>query len=117
MGALLHACFEGSQENPRSRCSTEPFSGRTLRSPIGSKVQAIDGNPLLRTGNLSLIKDENLPSTKWSTGRITEIFLAPMFHIKARAKSYCHCMVLKANDRRTSCPCHDEFPGPRSDYV
>ncbi|GFW83013.1 uncharacterized protein TNCV_4604401 [Trichonephila clavipes] len=24
------------------------------------------------------------------------------------------CMVLKANDRRTSCPCHDEF---RSDYV
>ncbi|GFV32987.1 secernin-1 [Trichonephila clavipes] len=27
------------------------------------------------------------------------------------------CMVLKANDRRTSCPCHDEFRGPRSDYV
>ncbi|GFW36709.1 uncharacterized protein TNCV_1220411 [Trichonephila clavipes] len=26
------------------------------------------------------------------------------------------CMVLKANDRRTSCPCHDEFRGPRSDY-
>ncbi|PRD34457.1 UNVERIFIED_CONTAM: hypothetical protein NCL1_14544 [Trichonephila clavipes] len=26
-------------------------------------------------------------------------------------------MVLKANDRRTSCPCHDEFRGPRSDYV
>ncbi|GFV47597.1 uncharacterized protein TNCV_1775611 [Trichonephila clavipes] len=24
------------------------------------------------------------------------------------------CMVLKANDRRTSCPCHDEFRGPRS---
>ncbi|GFV00161.1 histone-lysine N-methyltransferase SETMAR [Trichonephila clavipes] len=23
-------------------------------------------------------------------------------------------MVLKANDRRTSCPCHDEFRGPRS---
>ncbi|GFV55145.1 hypothetical protein TNCV_2623661 [Trichonephila clavipes] len=22
-----------------------------------------------------------------------------------------------ANDRRTSCPCHDEFRGPRSDYV
>ncbi|GFX91891.1 uncharacterized protein TNCV_3577211 [Trichonephila clavipes] len=21
------------------------------------------------------------------------------------------CMVLKANDRRTSCPCHDEFRG------
>ncbi|GFW15480.1 integrase catalytic domain-containing protein [Trichonephila clavipes] len=29
-------------------------------------------------GTLVLIKDENLPSTKWSTGRITEIFLAPM---------------------------------------
>ncbi|GFY13339.1 uncharacterized protein TNCV_2336031 [Trichonephila clavipes] len=27
------------------------------------------------------------------------------------------CMVLKANDRRTSCPCHNEFRGPRSDYV
>ncbi|GFT93146.1 transposable element Tcb2 transposase [Trichonephila clavipes] len=27
------------------------------------------------------------------------------------------CMVLKANDRRTSCPCHDEFRGPRSGYV
>ncbi|GFU46193.1 hypothetical protein TNCV_2155311 [Trichonephila clavipes] len=27
------------------------------------------------------------------------------------------CMVLKANDRRTSCPCHDEFRGPRSDYI
>ncbi|GFX24095.1 hypothetical protein TNCV_2435881 [Trichonephila clavipes] len=27
------------------------------------------------------------------------------------------CMVLKANDRRTSCSCHDEFRGPRSDYV
>ncbi|GFY30586.1 transposable element Tc1 transposase [Trichonephila clavipes] len=26
-------------------------------------------------------------------------------------------MVLKANDRRTSCPCHEEFRGPRSDYV
>ncbi|GFY19429.1 hypothetical protein TNCV_4128161 [Trichonephila clavipes] len=26
-------------------------------------------------------------------------------------------MVLKANDRRTSCPCPDEFRGPRSDYV
>ncbi|GFX11415.1 hypothetical protein TNCV_2804761 [Trichonephila clavipes] len=26
-------------------------------------------------------------------------------------------MVLKANDRRTSCPCHDKFRGPRSDYV
>ncbi|GFV68868.1 DUF4817 domain-containing protein [Trichonephila clavipes] len=25
--------------------------------------------------------------------------------------------MLKANDRRTSCPCHDEFRGPRSDYV
>ncbi|GFV53680.1 hypothetical protein TNCV_2091831 [Trichonephila clavipes] len=25
--------------------------------------------------------------------------------------------VLKANDRRTSCPGHDEFRGPRSDYV
>ncbi|GFV45575.1 uncharacterized protein TNCV_4240991 [Trichonephila clavipes] len=27
------------------------------------------------------------------------------------------CMVLKVNDRRTSCPGHDEFRGHRSDYV
>ncbi|GFW73280.1 hypothetical protein TNCV_2799441 [Trichonephila clavipes] len=27
------------------------------------------------------------------------------------------CMVLKANYRRTSCPYHAEFRGPRSDYV
>ncbi|GFW09702.1 hypothetical protein TNCV_1394031 [Trichonephila clavipes] len=27
------------------------------------------------------------------------------------------CMALKTNDRRTSCPCHDEFRGPRSDNV
>ncbi|GFV36507.1 transposable element Tcb1 transposase [Trichonephila clavipes] len=27
------------------------------------------------------------------------------------------CMVLKANVRRTSCPCHVEFRGSRSDYV
>ncbi|GFX82436.1 transposable element Tc1 transposase [Trichonephila clavipes] len=26
-------------------------------------------------------------------------------------------MVIKAYERRTSCPCHDEFRGPRSDYV
>ncbi|GFY23163.1 hypothetical protein TNCV_3764031 [Trichonephila clavipes] len=26
-------------------------------------------------------------------------------------------MVMKANDRRTSIPCHDEFRGRRSDYV
>ncbi|GFX05950.1 hypothetical protein TNCV_759861 [Trichonephila clavipes] len=32
-------------------------------------------------------------------------------------KSHFTCMVLKANDRRTSCPCQDEFRGPRSDYV
>ncbi|GFX88787.1 hypothetical protein TNCV_1558321 [Trichonephila clavipes] len=27
------------------------------------------------------------------------------------------CMVRKAHDRRTSCPCQDEFRRPRSDYV
>ncbi|GFX60528.1 hypothetical protein TNCV_1182471 [Trichonephila clavipes] len=26
-------------------------------------------------------------------------------------------MMLKVNDRRSSCPCHNEFRGPRSDYV
>ncbi|GFV43303.1 uncharacterized protein TNCV_10011 [Trichonephila clavipes] len=36
-----------------------------------------------------------------------------------RAKSYFHLYGAQgqANDRRTSCPCHDEFRGPRSDYV
>ncbi|GFV42301.1 uncharacterized protein TNCV_3165321 [Trichonephila clavipes] len=35
----------------------------------------------------------------------------------AELKRTVTCMVLKANDRRTSCPCHHEFRGPRSNYV
>ncbi|GFU57757.1 hypothetical protein TNCV_3639041 [Trichonephila clavipes] len=28
-----------------------------------------------------------------------------------------HCHLYGAQGRRTYCPCHDEFRGPRSDYV
>ncbi|GFW24846.1 pro-Pol polyprotein [Trichonephila clavipes] len=52
MGALLAARLAKEVKKILDqKCSTRAFSGRTLRSPyIGSKVQAIDGNPLLRTG-------------------------------------------------------------------
>ncbi|GFS89015.1 integrase catalytic domain-containing protein [Trichonephila clavipes] len=40
--------------------------------PIPMKSKLTPHNVFL--GTLVLIKDENLPSTKWSTGRITEIF-------------------------------------------
>ncbi|GFW13390.1 reverse transcriptase domain-containing protein [Trichonephila clavipes] len=53
MGALLAARLAKEvKKNPRSEVFNQSlFFGRTLRSPyIGSKVQAIDGNPLLRTG-------------------------------------------------------------------
>ncbi|GFW04205.1 uncharacterized protein TNCV_2669701 [Trichonephila clavipes] len=41
----------------------------------------------------------------------------PFGEVSLSLNSTVTCMVLKANDRRTSCPCHDEFRGPRSDYV
>ncbi|GFU77154.1 uncharacterized protein TNCV_4330481 [Trichonephila clavipes] len=41
----------------------------------------------------------------------------PFGEVSLSLKRIVTCMVLKANDRRTSCLCHDEFRGPRSDYV
>ncbi|GFW27520.1 uncharacterized protein TNCV_163601 [Trichonephila clavipes] len=41
----------------------------------------------------------------------------PFGEVSLSLKRTVTCMVLKANDRRTSCLCHDEFRGPRSDYV
>ncbi|GFY15904.1 uncharacterized protein TNCV_1285491 [Trichonephila clavipes] len=41
----------------------------------------------------------------------------PFWEVSLSLNRTVTCMVLKANDRRTSCPCHDKFRGPRSDYV
>ncbi|GFX55771.1 uncharacterized protein TNCV_3428421 [Trichonephila clavipes] len=41
----------------------------------------------------------------------------PFGEVSLSLKRTVTCMVLKANNRRTTCPCHDEFRGPRSDYV
>ncbi|GFX93166.1 uncharacterized protein TNCV_4760451 [Trichonephila clavipes] len=48
-------------------------------------------------------------------GRVA--FYRPFGEVSLSLNRTVTCMVLKANDRRTSCPCHDEFRGPRSDYV
>ncbi|GFX66722.1 uncharacterized protein TNCV_2060161 [Trichonephila clavipes] len=48
-------------------------------------------------------------------GRVT--IYRPFGEVSLSLNRTVTCMVLKANDRRTSCPCHDEFRGPRSDYV
>ncbi|GFW04440.1 integrase catalytic domain-containing protein [Trichonephila clavipes] len=50
--------------------------GRPLTSIVEPQITNINENQLSRWERepLVLIKDENLPSTKWSTGRITEIF-------------------------------------------
>ncbi|GFW49862.1 uncharacterized protein TNCV_1885251 [Trichonephila clavipes] len=53
----------------------------------------------------------------WGGGDRGRVAIYRPFGEFRRAKSHCHLMVLKANDRRTSCPCHHEFRGPRSDYV
>ncbi|GFY16515.1 hypothetical protein TNCV_735441 [Trichonephila clavipes] len=44
---------------------------------IRNSLENVDSplrKPNFTGGTLVLIKDENVPSTKWSTGRITEIF-------------------------------------------
>ncbi|GFU33760.1 uncharacterized protein TNCV_2048181 [Trichonephila clavipes] len=48
-------------------------------------------------------------------GRVT--IYRPFGEVSLSLNRTVTCMVLKANDRRTSCPCHDEFRGPHSDYV
>ncbi|GFW14244.1 hypothetical protein TNCV_3548331 [Trichonephila clavipes] len=45
------------------------------------------------------------------------VAIYPPFGEFRRAKSYCHLYGAQGQRRRTSCPCHDEFRGPRSDYV
>ncbi|GFT77991.1 hypothetical protein TNCV_2820171 [Trichonephila clavipes] len=35
----------------------------------------------------------------------------------AELKSYCHLYGAQGQRQVTSCPCHGEFRGPRSDYV
>ncbi|GFS97368.1 hypothetical protein TNCV_1825121 [Trichonephila clavipes] len=62
----------------------------------------------------------------WGSGSLAEIVeveievvlhLSSLRGVSPSLNRTVTCMVLKANDRRTSCPCHDEFRGPRSDYV
>ncbi|GFX47137.1 uncharacterized protein TNCV_2747141 [Trichonephila clavipes] len=48
-------------------------------------------------------------------GRVT--IYRPFGEVSLSLNRTVTCMALKANDRRTCCPCLDEFRGPRSDYV
>ncbi|GFW45634.1 hypothetical protein TNCV_3245721 [Trichonephila clavipes] len=60
----------------------------------------------------SIVKNSNLSQRLWQHS-----FLP--FRNFTELNRTVTCMVLKAkaNDRRTSSPCHDKFRGPRSDYV
>ncbi|GFY15865.1 uncharacterized protein TNCV_1285101 [Trichonephila clavipes] len=54
---------------------------------------------------------------RWRSGGGRVAIYRPFGEVSLSLNRTVTCMVLKANDRRTSCPCHDEFRGPRSDYV
>ncbi|GFT19702.1 DUF4371 domain-containing protein [Trichonephila clavipes] len=69
-----------------------------------------------------LVDRKTFRDNRWFTcrncgGRGRVAIYRPFGEVSLSLNRTVTCMVLKANDRRTSCPCHDEFRGPRSDYV
>ncbi|GFY14798.1 uncharacterized protein TNCV_648411 [Trichonephila clavipes] len=103
------------------RSSPEPL--KTRRRAVGSLVvRASDSRPEGLGSMLDVTKYP--PSAHGFTcrncgggdrGRVA--IYRPFGEVSLSLNRTVTCMVLKANDRRTSCPCHDEFRGPRSDYV
>ncbi|GFU82164.1 putative DD41D transposase [Trichonephila clavipes] len=102
----------------------EPSPPRQMtRRAVGSLVvRALDSRPEGLGSILDVTKYP--PSAKYFTcrncgggdrGRVA--IYRPFGEVSLSLNRTVTCMVLKANDRRTSCPCHDEFRGPRSDYV
>ncbi|GFU46413.1 uncharacterized protein TNCV_1069351 [Trichonephila clavipes] len=68
---LIHSLHEREfYEEMRKLLAGEPIPMKSKLTPLNV---FLDESNIIREP-LVLIKDENLPSTKWSTGRITEIF-------------------------------------------
>ncbi|GFW15024.1 retrovirus-related Pol polyprotein from transposon TNT 1-94 [Trichonephila clavipes] len=76
----------------------------------GYRIWLIDENKLVETINFTC---RNCGGG--DRGRVA--ICRPFGEVSLSLNRTVTCMVLKANDRRTSCPCHDESRGPRSDYV
>ncbi|GFV11213.1 uncharacterized protein TNCV_2719561 [Trichonephila clavipes] len=122
--------FIAGKNNPRSRsdknclkCSGVHKLFRSMNWAVGSLVvRASDSRPEGLGSMLDVTKYP--PSAHGFTcrncgggdrGRVA--IYRPFGEVSLSLNRTVTCMVLKANDRRTSCPCHDEFRGPRSDYV
>ncbi|GFU39376.1 uncharacterized protein TNCV_1716491 [Trichonephila clavipes] len=112
-----------AEDGPFADCKTGTLIQLVLLRAVGSLVvRASDSRP----EGLGLMLDVTKypPSAHGFTcrncggrdrGRVA--IYRPFGEVSLSLNRTVTCMVLKANDRRTSCTCHDEFRGPRSDYV
>ncbi|GFU27475.1 uncharacterized protein TNCV_4605141 [Trichonephila clavipes] len=109
------------------RIKDVPLSRNTMKDRILNLAENVTDqqkNDINSAPFISLCLDESIDITKLFTcrncgggdrGRVA--IYRPFGEVSLSLNRTVTCMVLKANDRRTSCPCHNEFRGPRSDYV
>ncbi|GFT89431.1 transposable element Tcb1 transposase [Trichonephila clavipes] len=63
------------------------------------------------------LHDDQFPCRNCGGGDRGGVAIYRPFGNFAELKSHCHLYGAQGQRGRTSCPCHDEFRGPRSDYV
>ncbi|GFV63952.1 hypothetical protein TNCV_993871 [Trichonephila clavipes] len=63
------------------------------------------------------IKDMQFTCRSCGGGDRGRVTIYRPFGELCRAKSYCHLYGAQGQRQASSCPCHDEFRGPRSDNV
>ncbi|GFT95146.1 uncharacterized protein TNCV_3221451, partial [Trichonephila clavipes] len=90
-------CHQVPSECTRSTCSLNQW----VRSLVGLSTSAGTGEYFLPFSSLA----ENCGGG--DRGRVA--IYRPFEEVSLSLNRTVTCMVLKANDRRTSCPCHDEF--------
>ncbi|GFX72955.1 uncharacterized protein TNCV_2813951 [Trichonephila clavipes] len=88
---------------------------RLFRGAMGAKFLFMDDNASPHRANRRISSFTCRNCGGGDRGRVA--IYRPFGEVSLSLNRTVTCMVLKANDRRTSCPCHDEFRGPRSDYV
>ncbi|GFT77249.1 uncharacterized protein TNCV_182711 [Trichonephila clavipes] len=99
-----------------SECFLEPNGIRKNNTKIPSTLQECRRYPHDRAGCAKFVKQFTCRNCGGGDrGRVA--IYRPFGEVSLSLNRTVTCMVLKGNDRRTSCPCHDEFRGPRSDYV